>query len=135
MSQKGSPPQRENEDDSAKATTTTKKDTDKEENEEIDPLDAFMTNEIAPEIAERERLERERAEREREERANMDEAKRRKMLNALVNDSDDDENNENNKPNATIYIPTNKVKLFLGCLLYTSPSPRDQRGSRMPSSA
>ena len=27
-------------------------------------------------------------------------------------------------------IPLNKV-----CLLYTSPSPRDQRGSRMPSSA
>ena len=25
--------------------------------------------------------------------------------------------------------------LWLGCLLYTSPSPRDQRGSRMPSSA
>ena len=25
--------------------------------------------------------------------------------------------------------------LVLGCLLYTSPSPRDQRGSRMPSSA
>ena len=25
--------------------------------------------------------------------------------------------------------------LFLNCLLYTSPSPRDQRGSRMPSSA
>ena len=25
--------------------------------------------------------------------------------------------------------------LFLICLLYTSPSPRDQRGSRMPSSA
>jgi len=24
---------------------------------------------------------------------------------------------------------------FFGCLLYTSPSPRDQRGSRMPSSA
>ena len=24
---------------------------------------------------------------------------------------------------------------FTGCLLYTSPSPRDQRGSRMPSSA
>ena len=23
----------------------------------------------------------------------------------------------------------------VGCLLYTSPSPRDQRGSRMPSSA
>ena len=25
--------------------------------------------------------------------------------------------------------------LYLHCLLYTSPSPRDQRGSRMPSSA
>ena len=24
---------------------------------------------------------------------------------------------------------------YNGCLLYTSPSPRDQRGSRMPSSA
>ena len=24
---------------------------------------------------------------------------------------------------------------LVGCLLYTSPSPRDQRGSRMPSSA
>ena len=28
----------------------------------------------------------------------------------------------------------NGIKVF-GCLLYTSPSPRDQRGSRMPSSA
>ena len=27
------------------------------------------------------------------------------------------------------------VSGILGCLLYTSPSPRDQRGSRMPSSA
>ena len=26
-------------------------------------------------------------------------------------------------------------QLCMGCLLYTSPSPRDQRGSRMPSSA
>ena len=25
--------------------------------------------------------------------------------------------------------------IIAGCLLYTSPSPRDQRGSRMPSSA
>ena len=25
--------------------------------------------------------------------------------------------------------------MFITCLLYTSPSPRDQRGSRMPSSA
>ena len=28
-----------------------------------------------------------------------------------------------------------KVNLYIDCLLYTSPSPRDQRGSRMPSSA
>ena len=27
------------------------------------------------------------------------------------------------------------IKKFITCLLYTSPSPRDQRGSRMPSSA
>ena len=27
------------------------------------------------------------------------------------------------------------VKMHVRCLLYTSPSPRDQRGSRMPSSA
>ena len=26
-------------------------------------------------------------------------------------------------------------ELYYNCLLYTSPSPRDQRGSRMPSSA
>ena len=30
---------------------------------------------------------------------------------------------------------TNTVSAASGCLLYTSPSPRDQRGSRMPSSA
>ena len=30
---------------------------------------------------------------------------------------------------------TSKQAMILGCLLYTSPSPRDQRGSRMPSSA
>ena len=29
----------------------------------------------------------------------------------------------------------NAVKLVLDCLLYTSPSPRDISGSRMPSSA
>ena len=30
---------------------------------------------------------------------------------------------------------TDRPERFMGCLLYTSPSPRDQRGSRMPSSA
>ena len=32
-------------------------------------------------------------------------------------------------------IPANSTLIFDICLLYTSPSPRDQRGSRMPSSA
>ena len=31
--------------------------------------------------------------------------------------------------------PDKSVALLTTCLLYTSPSPRDQRGSRMPSSA
>ena len=33
------------------------------------------------------------------------------------------------------FADTNVPLAFRGCLLYTSPSPRDQRGSRMPSSA
>ena len=33
------------------------------------------------------------------------------------------------------WSPTDSTKDFGCCLLYTSPSPRDQRGSRMPSSA
>ena len=32
-------------------------------------------------------------------------------------------------------VITEMKQLDLACLLYTSPSPRDQRGSRMPSSA
>ena len=33
-------------------------------------------------------------------------------------------------------IPVAEItRQYMGCLLYTSPSPRDQRGSRMPSSA
>ena len=31
--------------------------------------------------------------------------------------------------------PCPAIQNDAGCLLYTSPSPRDQRGSRMPSSA
>ena len=34
-----------------------------------------------------------------------------------------------------LYAGTTAVECFGICLLYTSPSPRDQRGSRMPSSA
>ena len=32
-------------------------------------------------------------------------------------------------------LKTRVLSMDSGCLLYTSPSPRDQRGSRMPSSA
>ena len=32
-------------------------------------------------------------------------------------------------------LPTHGFRWVRNCLLYTSPSPRDQRGSRMPSSA
>ena len=32
-------------------------------------------------------------------------------------------------------LKSGEIQDFLSCLLYTSPSPRDQRGSRMPSSA
>ena len=35
----------------------------------------------------------------------------------------------------TATFPSNIPAKFATCLLYTSPSPRDQRGSRMPSSA
>ena len=36
---------------------------------------------------------------------------------------------------AMFLYPSFQVMLAYRCLLYTSPSPRDQRGSRMPSSA
>ena len=43
---------------------------------------------------------------------------------------------EGNYVVADFVCPTREArKLFGACLLYTSPSPRDQRGSRMPSSA
>ena len=36
---------------------------------------------------------------------------------------------------AAAYVRNRLPTVALNCLLYTSPSPRDQRGSRMPSSA
>ena len=39
------------------------------------------------------------------------------------------------EPSLGTLINIGQDYLFSGCLLYTSPSPRDQRGSRMPSSA
>ena len=48
--------------------------------------------------------------------------------------------NNISKLNGTITLNNKKINnlpddIFRNCLLYTSPSPRDQRGSRMPSSA
>ena len=37
--------------------------------------------------------------------------------------------------NAPYLLPKARAGLRMGCLLYTSPSPRDQRGSRIPSCA
>ena len=37
--------------------------------------------------------------------------------------------------NSSSIFYTAQTDLVKSCLLYTSPSPRDQRGSRMPSSA
>ena len=39
------------------------------------------------------------------------------------------------KYGGNVLIDRNVFNNFITCLLYTSPSPRDQRGSRMPSSA
>ena len=39
------------------------------------------------------------------------------------------------KHDSCTQLPENIVEVVHSCLLYTSPSPRDQRGSRMPSSA
>ena len=41
----------------------------------------------------------------------------------------------NKPPNVDGRHPLHQDLLYFPCLLYTSPSPRDQRGSRMPSSA
>ena len=38
-------------------------------------------------------------------------------------------------PKATMATFIDAMERYTDCLLYTSPSPRDQRGSRMPSSA
>ena len=63
------------------------------------------------------------------------EKKMRAVLEALVIDIESDHNTQETARRVTkMYL----TEVFGGryiCLLYTSPSPRDQRGSRMPSSA
>ena len=58
-----------------------------------------------------------------------------KSYAGLLDEADDSENWQQGQ---THFAPKVKRIVYLymdGCLLYTSPSPRDQRGSRMPSSA
>ena len=50
--------------------------------------------------------------------------------NSALNLKDDTE-----LPTVIMYVPEDMQAEYGTCLLYTSPSPRDQRGSRMPSSA
>ena len=60
------------------------------------------------------------------------------LMLADYNYSSKDEDTRNWVSNLKLYANTSAPKVFnqhLDCLLYTSPSPRDQRGSRMPSSA
>ena len=55
----------------------------------------------------------------------LDNEKARTLMEQLVKD----------EPNVADYKFELAISKFISCLLYTSPSPRDQRGSRMPSSA
>ena len=61
------------------------------------------------------------------------------LAGELLNAKDQNKENRDGSSVATIlvaiFLPLSAGALYLSCLLYTSPSPRDQRGSRMPSSA
>ena len=57
---------------------------------------------------------------------NISEVRQGKYFEIDVNENDP------SKAKAAVEVMCKKL---LACLLYTSPSPRDQRGSRMPSSA
>ena len=68
----------------------------------------------------------------------------RAFLEAMVRQAGHPENTDlswiSENPAFFLYVPAILLSVqlllsFLFCLLYTSPSPRDQRGSRMPSSA
>ena len=56
-----------------------------------------------------------------------------KESSSLIRDGDDEESVESSGKDAITSVIA--VSMSLICLLYTSPSPRDKRQSRMPSSA
>ena len=53
----------------------------------------------------------------------------------LINFAQTESNDRVKLPSSQLVKPPEAPLEFPICLLYTSPSPRDQRGSRMPSSA
>ena len=57
------------------------------------------------------------------------------LANELGLDVKDHEIIRTNSSGLVIYNPKNLAERIKGCLLYTSPSPRDLSTSRMPSSA
>ena len=68
-----------------------------------------------------------------------EEMRRRYDLWAQLYDSDVGSYEDYLVPREAAKVAQSKLesdaRIFDACLLYTSPSPRDQRGSRMPSSA
>ena len=54
------------------------------------------------------------------------------LKDSIINNNLDPDNLDSNTEGFNVSASQDKIK---ACLLYTSPSPRDQRGSRMPSSA
>eukprot|EP00884_Botryococcus_braunii_P012232 jgi/Botrbrau1/21009/Bobra.0144s0025.1 len=84
------------------------------EEDDVDPLDAFMAAEVLPEVQAKQEEERKRIEEERNRRA-QEWLERKKAgkpipsLQTIMDDSDEEE-----KPDVEIQIPTNKVKLMVG---------------------
>ena len=54
---------------------------------------------------------------------------------SIVDDEDDSKAEKSSLPKELPILALKNTVLYPGCLLYTSPSPRDKRQSRMPSSA
>jgi len=96
---------------SATATGPAPSQPTKEEEEEEDPLDAFMSSEVLPEVAARQIEEKRK---EEEEKAKLEElyakGKTPKALQDLLQDEDDKEES----PDMEIEIPSNKLKLVIG---------------------